>query len=71
MSQIGEFAALQDALLRRGRIVVRTDLRRRHMEVAQPDGRVHGIKSHESIVREPSGTTTPEVDGNFFTGPLV
>lgn len=40
-------------------------LRRRRLEVAQPDGRVLGIKSQELIVQQPSGKTPPEVGGNF------
>lgn len=56
---IGETAALQDALFGCKRVVSRTDLRRAHMELAQPNRRIIGIECHGAIVQQENRKTKP------------
>lgn len=54
---IRQAAALQDAFFRRRRIVIRTDLRRSHMELAQPDWGIGWVEGHAGIVQHRKGKT--------------
>lgn len=59
MSQMGEFAALQNTFFRCDGIIRRADLGCGHVELAQPDGWVGRVKGHARIVPHREGKTKP------------